>query len=240
MPTRLASVVIDAHDLRAQATFWSAALGWPVTFEADDEFVVEDEALGFALVFVPVPEPKEVKNRIHVDLGSTSATHQAEQVERLLGLGATQADVGQTAADDWVVLQDPEGNELCVLGQRDRYDGRAPAAIVVDCAAAPAIGRFWAAALGWQLAVDEPDWAELRPHDARMPLLGFLNVPEPRTVKNRIHLDVAPQAGEDHAAAVARLEVLGATRADVGQGPDVTWVVLADPEGHELCVLSPR
>ena len=59
-------------------------------------------------------------------------------------------------------------------------------------------------------------------------------------VKNRVHLDVAPFAGDDHQAEVDRLLALGARRADVGQGPDVTWVVLTDPEGNEFCVLSPR
>ena len=58
-------------------------------------------------------------------------------------------------------------------------------------------------------------------------------------MKNRLHLDVAPDAGGDQTAEVQRLLALGATRADVGQGPDVAWVVLADPEGNELCVLQP-
>jgi hypothetical protein len=67
----------------------------------------------------------------------------------------------------------------------------------------------------------------------------FLRVGDPKRVKNRLHLDVAPFAGDDQAAEVARLRALGATPADVGQG-EVTWVVLADPEGNEFCVLSPR
>ncbi|MGH3303705.1 MAG: VOC family protein [Streptosporangiaceae bacterium] len=62
----------------------------------------------------------------------------------------------------------------------------------------------------------------------------FLRVPEGKAVKNRLHLDLRPK---DQAAEVARLEALGAQRVDVGQGPDVTWVVLADPDGNEFCVL---
>ena len=65
-------------------------------------------------------------------------------------------------------------------------------------------------------------------------------VDDAKSVKNRIHLDVAPYDGEDQAAEVARLVALGAEHIDIGQGPDVTWVVLADPEGNELCVLRPR
>jgi hypothetical protein len=64
-------------------------------------------------------------------------------------------------------------------------------------------------------------------------------VDEPKRVKNRLHLDVAPSPGEDHAAEVARLRALGATPVDVGQR-GVAWVVLADPEGNEFCVLTPR
>jgi hypothetical protein len=69
--------------------------------------------------------------------------------------------------------------------------------------------------------------------------LAHVVVDEPKRAKNRLHVDVAPQPGEDHAAAVARLRALGAAPADVGQG-DVPWVVLADPEGNEFCVLTPR
>ena len=65
----------------------------------------------------------------------------------------------------------------------------------------------------------------------------FLRVPESKTVKNRLHIDLAP---EDRDAAVERLKQLGARPVDVGQGPDVSWVVLADPEGNEFCVLSAR
>jgi hypothetical protein len=72
------------------------------------------------------------------------------------------------------------------------------------------------------------------------PFLDLIRVPEPKGAKNRVHLDVAPFPGEDHLAEVARLEEAGASRADVGQGQDVGWVVLADPEGQEFCVLSPR
>jgi hypothetical protein len=79
----------------------------------------------------------------------------------------------------------------------------------------------------------------LRAASGTGPFLEFLEVPEPKRVKNRLHLDVAPYRGNDHAAEVSRLRALGATPADVGQG-DVTWVVLADSEHNEFCVLTPR
>lgn len=78
------------------------------------------------------------------------------------------------------------------------------------------------------------------PESAVGPGLVFVPVPEGKTVKNRLHLDLAPAQGDDQAAEVKRLVDRGATLADIGQGPEVSWVVLRDPEGNEFCVLSPR
>jgi Glyoxalase-like domain len=70
-------------------------------------------------------------------------------------------------------------------------------------------------------------------------VLGWRSLPDPKVGKNRVHIDVVPYPDDDHTAEVDRLQALGATPADIGQG-DVRWVVLADPEGNELCVLTPR
>lgn len=111
--------------------------------------------------------------------------------------------------------------------------------VVVDAADPPALARFWSAAAGWPLAGSGDTWAALRSASGGGPFVEFLKVPEPKRGKNRLHLDVAPYPGDARAAEVARLLALGATPADVGQGA-VSWAVLADPEGNELCVLSPR
>ncbi|MFE8012158.1 VOC family protein [Streptomyces antibioticus] len=108
--------------------------------------------------------------------------------------------------------------------------------VVVDAADPVALGRWWAAALGWVVVNDAPDEYEIRPARDRLPGLLFAPVPEGKQVKNRLHLDFRP---EDQAAEVARLLSLGARRTDVGQG-EQSWVVLADPEGNEFCVLSGR
>jgi hypothetical protein len=102
-----------------------------------------------------------------------------------------------------------------------------------------AIGRWWAEALGWRLTYEEDDEVVLEPpagspEDGVAADILFLRVPEDKAVKNRLHLDLRP---DDQAAEVARFEALGARRVDVGQGPDVSWVVLADPEGNEFCIL---
>jgi predicted enzyme related to lactoylglutathione lyase len=101
------------------------------------------------------------------------------------------------------------------------------------------LAAFWAQALGWRQTHAEDDEVVLEPpagskEDGVVPDLLFLRVPEPKAGKNRLHIDLRP---EDQAAEVARLEALGATRVDVGQGPESTWVGMADPEGNEFDVL---
>jgi hypothetical protein len=106
---------------------------------------------------------------------------------------------------------------------------------VVDAREPRALGRWWAQALGWVIVSDDPDGeVEIRPTPETLPGLLFLEVPEAKSAKNRLHLDFRPG---DQDAEVSRLLELGARRVDVGQG-DVGWVVLADPEGNEFCVLS--
>jgi hypothetical protein len=108
--------------------------------------------------------------------------------------------------------------------------------VVVDAADPEALGRWWARALDWVVVGDDPEELEIRPAPDRLPGLLFVRVPEPKTRKNRLHLDFRP---DDRDAAVARFLDLGATPADVGQG-DESWIVLRDPEGNEFCVLSSR
>jgi len=119
MASRFTELVIDSHDPERLAGFWQEVLGCPTLERADDgEAYVSISGGGspVELVFTPVQESKEVKNRIHIDVNA-SDRDQAEEVERLLALGARHADVGQGDVT-WVVLADPEGNEFCVLRSR--------------------------------------------------------------------------------------------------------------------------
>ncbi|MEO7556754.1 MAG: VOC family protein [Acidimicrobiales bacterium] len=109
--------------------------------------------------------------------------------------------------------------------------------VVVDCHDNARIAAFWQEVLGWKRVYEAPDEVVITSHDEREPGLVFVLVPETKTVKNRLHIDLAP---DDHDAEVERIIALGATRVDVGQDGTETWVVLADPEGNELCVLSTR
>jgi hypothetical protein len=108
--------------------------------------------------------------------------------------------------------------------------------VIVDSADPVGLGRWWATALEWVVVNDAPEEFEIRPAPDRLPGLLFARRPEPKTSKNRLHLDFRP---DDQEAAVARLLDLGATHADIGQGQQ-TWVVLRDPEANEFCVLQSR
>lgn len=109
--------------------------------------------------------------------------------------------------------------------------------VVIDSRDPAALGRWWAQVLDYQIVDEAPDEvAVARNDDDPGPALVFVPVPEGKTVKNRLHIDLNP---DDQDAEVARLEGLGARRADVGQG-EQSWVVLADPEDNEFCVLTAR
>ncbi|NUW35777.1 VOC family protein [Nonomuraea sp. SMC257] len=245
MALRLVHLALDAGDDSALGRFWAEALGWDVAGDEPGETDVQPEGFTYpdpvavCLAVLAVPEPKTVKNRVHIDLATTSAAHQADLVARLRALGATPVDVGQGDVP-WTVLADPEGNEFCVLEPREIYRDTGPmAAVVVDCADPRAMARFWGEAMDWTVHEVTDDQATLRSAKAVGPCLEFLRTPGAKTVKNRLHLDLRPYPGDDQAAEVARLRALGATDLDVGQG-DVSWTVLADPEGNEFCVLTPR
>ncbi|WP_432483382.1 VOC family protein [Kineococcus esterisolvens] len=239
---RLASVTVDAADPPALARWWARALDWRPGYADDQEVDVdppEGEA-GVPLVFVPVREPKRGPNRVHLDLDTSSPADQRQTVEFLLDSGARRADVGQGQVP-WVVLADPEGNEFCVLDPRPEYEGCGRvAAIVVQALRPQELAQFWAPLAGWRQTRWGPSVAALR-DGRRGPYLEFVRTTTPHSVKNRWHLDVRPTSpppGQDRVVREAR--AAGARPVDVGQHPRVSWVVLADPEGNEFCVLSGR
>jgi predicted enzyme related to lactoylglutathione lyase len=243
MSTRLCNVVVDAVDPSALASFWAALLNWEVSYTNGEEVGVTappDDGWDLDLVFVPVADPKTpVKNRVHLDVASAAPDHQMAQVTHALTLGAVHADIGQRNVP-WVVMADPEGNEFCVLDPRPEYATTgAIAAVVVDALDPLRMAEFWSAATGWPV-VETTEWtASLRSPSARGPWLEFIQTEHEHTVKNRVHLDVAPYQDDDHWAEVTRMLELGARKVDVGQN-SVPWQVMADPEGNEFCVLTPR
>jgi hypothetical protein len=127
MGLRWHTLVVDCHDADGLAAWWAEVLGWrrlPVGGEgvviappevADQFDAASPEGRGPGMIFVPVIAPKQVKNRLHVDLAPRADSTQRAEVDRLLGMGATAADIGQGSEVPWLVLADPEGNELCIL-----------------------------------------------------------------------------------------------------------------------------
>ncbi|MFF2732102.1 VOC family protein [Streptomyces sp. NPDC058008] len=109
--------------------------------------------------------------------------------------------------------------------------------LAVDAHDLPSLARFWCAVLDWQVLFEDEDEVVIGADASALPGMCFLPVPEGKTVKNRLHIDLAP---DDLSTEVERIIALGARRVDVGQSTDVTWVVLADPEGNEFCVLRPK
>ncbi|WP_432196766.1 VOC family protein [Streptomyces sp. bgisy027] len=245
MALRPVHVNIKALDASAVGRFWAKALDWSAyrpgvtTYVGPPGGLVWPDPVVVGIDVVPVPEPKAAtKNRVHLDLATTSAAHQEELVSRLLTLGATPAHVGQGDVP-WTVLADPEGNEFCVLEPRQVYRDTGPiAAVVVDCADPRAMARFWGEATDWVLHEVTADQAVFRSAKGVGPYLEFIRTPDVKTVPDRVHLDLLPYPGDDKAAEVARLRALGATDLGLGQG-DSPWTCLNDPEDHEFCVLAP-
>jgi hypothetical protein len=121
--------------------------------------------------------------------------------------------------------------------------------VVVDCHDIAAQSRWWAETLGYTIAFEAADEVAIIPSDWEArdlswehtpPGLVFVPVAEGKTVKNRLHIDLAPHTSDDRDAEIARLLERGAALADVGQSADASWTVLTDPEGNEFCVLSSR
>lgn len=134
MALRWYHTTVDAHDIAMLARWWADVLGWRIEFEDEHEVTVvppeaDDDpvdtletwrALRPGLVFVPVPEGRTVKNRLHIDLAPHISQDRDVELEDLLAKGATRVAVGQGDDVTWTVLADPEGNEFCLLSSRDR------------------------------------------------------------------------------------------------------------------------
>jgi hypothetical protein len=233
---------MKAQDDSALGRFWAEALGWSISSEGpgvtnlEPEGFVYPDPTAVCIDLVASAEPKTVKNRVHLDLATKSPAHQAELVTRLKDLGATPIDIGQGDVP-WTVMADPEGNEFCVLDSL--YEETGPiATVVVDCADPHTMANFWSQATDWTLHKVTDHNAVLRSAAGVGPYLQFLRNPDPKTVWNRVHLDVRPYPTDTLETEAARLQSLGATLIDLGES-DIHWKVLADPEGNEFCLLTP-
>jgi predicted enzyme related to lactoylglutathione lyase len=234
----LHALCLDANDPLGLARFWAGVLGWETAGRPQDGIaLLPGDDTGFRIRFRPAREQKAAQNHMHFDLTSTSLEDQQQTVARSLGLGARHIDIGQRPEEGHVVLADPEGNEFCVIEPGNNFLADCGFIGALACDGSQEVGYFWSAALGWPLVWDQDQETAIRsPHGG--PKITWGGPPlMPKTGKSRLHFDLAPPAGSDQRAEVDRLVSLGATRIDIGQG-DVSWVVMADPDGHEFCVLA--
>jgi predicted enzyme related to lactoylglutathione lyase len=239
MASNLIALSFDAHNPRRVARFWSGLLGWEMVEEEGGGYaLLPSDDTGFRLEFYPSDEQKWGQNQTHFDLTSNFEKQQ-EIVDRSLELGAKHIDVGQLPEEGHVVLADPEGNEFCVVEAGNNFLADCGFVGALSCDGTKQVGHFWSEALGWPLVWDQDEETAIRsPHGG--PKIAWGGPPmNPKLGKNRLHFDIAPPAGADQQAEVDRLVSLGAKKIDIGQG-DVSWVVMADPDGNEFCVLTPR
>lgn len=117
MTSQFAALAIDCANPGLLTNFWCEVLGWVVIDSDETDFSIgSPDGLGLTIDLIAVPEPKTVKNRLHIDLRADGCTT-AEELDRLMALGAQRVDVGQTPDVSWVVLADAEGNEFCLLSR---------------------------------------------------------------------------------------------------------------------------
>jgi hypothetical protein len=234
----LENIVIDAADPQKLGRFWEAAVGGARLTDTSDIFETRLAVAGgpeLDLCFPRVADPRSGRGpRMHLDL--RGGDRQAEEVERLLGLGAHHLDIGQGEVP-WVVLADPEGNPCCVMEDRAAYSDTGPvAAIPLDSADPDRDVEFWSWLTGW---VPGPG-PFLRHPSQRGPLLELCPERSPKDAeKNRLHLDIRLEAGDDPDAVAAGIAERGGRELHPDWG-DLPWRIYADPSGNELCVLSAR
>ncbi|MEU2599274.1 VOC family protein [Streptomyces hirsutus] len=240
MTSQLHALCFGANDPLGLSRFWAGVLGRETADESDGgPTLLPNDDTGFRIRFLPTREQKSGQNRMHFDLTSTSPDDQQQVVERALGLGARHIDIGQRPEEGHVVLADPEGNEFCVIEPGNSFLADCGFIGALACDGSQEVGYFWSRALGWPLVWDQDQETAIRSPRGG-PKVTWGGPPlMPRTGKNRLHFDLAPPAHGDQQAEVDRLVSLGATHIDVGRG-EVGRVVMADPDGHEFCVLTPR
>jgi catechol 2,3-dioxygenase-like lactoylglutathione lyase family enzyme len=245
MSAQLIALTFDAHDPQRLGRFWAGFLGRDRVDEPGGGVTLltngwgergdPGDGAGFHLRFLPSPEPKRGPNQMHFDLTSTSPQDQRDQVARALELGARHLDIGQGEVDH-VVLADPDGNEFDVIAPGNRFLAECGLIGALAGDGSQAAGYFWSRALDWPLVWDQDEETAIRsPRGGPKITWGGPPLKE-KTGRERLHFDLAPPAGGDHRAEAERLVGLGATREETGP-QDGDRIVLADPDGHEFCVL---
>ena len=221
-------LVIDASDARRLGAFWATALGLQLEENGPADVVLRGRTPAHTVWIDQVPEPKTVKNRVHLDV------HTGD----IASLTAAGATVLNDTDFRWIVMADPEGQEFCAF-VREQPPEDLLYEIIIDCADPEAVATWWASVFGVKTERHDDDDAGAyfsfgpipgSPFDG----MAFVPVPEPKSVKNRVHWDVK-------ASVPALLEAGARMIRPAGEDPEPgrDWDVLADPEGNEFCVFAP-
>ena len=237
----LENLVVDAVEPQQLGRFWEAVVGGERLTDERDILETRLTVAGgpvLDLCFQRVPEPPTLPPRLHLDLACGS--RQEQEVERLLGLGARHLDIGQRDVP-WVVLADPEGNPFCVSEERAAYAGSGPlAALALHSADPDRDASFWAWLTGWtEVAGDAP--RSLRHPSGLGPLLELCDEPGPKgSTKNRLHLDVRLEPGDDPDDVAAGIAERGGRELLHPEWGELPWRHHEDPSSNEFCVLAAR
>ncbi|TDD20068.1 VOC family protein [Kribbella turkmenica] len=229
MVLRLEAVVFDVADATAVAAFWAGLLDREVLTEPGGALVPGDKTQ-VGLRFVTSDTLQVGPRRLHLHLTSTSLEHQQRTVETALRLGGRHIDVGQGPDDNFVVLADPGGNELCVIEPGNNYLAGTGYLGEVTCDGTRDVGLFWRDALGWPLVLDNNGQTAVQ-----SPLGGTKiswdswseSPTHPKNARNRQRFDLVTA---DLTSEAERLVSLGATRL----ADRADRVEMADPDSNEF------
>ncbi len=226
MVSQLEAVTFEVADVAAVASFWAGLLQRNIVEEAGGALVPGDPTQ-VGLRFVTSETEQFGPRRLHLHLTSTSLEDQLRTVESALGLGGRHIDVGQAPGDEFVVLVDPGGNELCVIEPQNKFLAGTGLLGEVTCDGTREVGLFWRDALDWPLVWDQHEETAVQsPLGGTKVSWGGPPV-KPRHGRNRQRLDLVTA---DPSSEADRLISLGATRlTDL-----VDAVELADPDGNEF------
>lgn len=218
---RYKDLCIDALHPHALAAFWAGALGREVELLADGDAVLRGPTPEHTVWINAVPETKVVKHRLHLDVHTRS-------VADLIAAGATVID---DTTFPWAVMADPEGGEFCAFTRTEERD-ELLYELILDCAEPERVARWWADLVDGTLSCDDEHgwWALEAIPGAPFECVVFVPIPEEKSVKNRLHIDITTPD-------VTSILASGAALVRSPDDPS-DWSVLADPEGNEFCAFT--
>ncbi|MDR7087333.1 hypothetical protein J2X11_002172 [Aeromicrobium panaciterrae] len=230
MSSSLHALSFAAADPTRLASFWGGVLNRPVdgtTLPATDTAI--------PIRFVPNDDPKVEPNQMHFDTTTTSWEDQQETVERAISLGGAHLDFDLEPDELHVPLQDPEGNEFCVIEPINNFLKDTARIGAYSSDGTQAVGYFWSKALDWPLVWDQDEETAIQSRDGGSKISWGGPPVHIRTSPVRLHFDLAPDG--DQQSEVERLISLGATRTDTTPCEDGA-VAMADPDGNAFCVMG--